>query len=304
MCALPASMPACLRACMHACMSCMHAVSLRRVFGRPPAIEDVLGRCVLAAGAPRVPVGARGVARRRGQLRSAQRERRRGLAGGLHPEGGCAEAVEDGERQQRHGRGVLGSDDGQPLEQILLVGVLTHTLRLRKVLRDGRLPTPPQEQRQAAWTDGAWGQVVWACGFGAQRPPRQLQRPDAAPLSARWCGASCPAGCLILRSDAVALVPPPAHEAACNNRPAGQPSHRSLSLQNADPGCEGERPVPERRSRTHGRDYPRRERGPQGASGRSLAFGEQYTQNLRSPANGRALAIAFSFSRALLAKFD
>jgi len=259
---------------MHTCMSCMHAVSLRRVFGRPSATEDVLGRCVLTAGAPRVPVGARGVARRRGQLRGAQRERRRGLAGGLHPEGGCAEAMEDGERQQWHGRGVLGSDDGQPLEQLLLVGVLPHTLRLRKVLRDGRLSTPPQVQRQAAWTYGARGQAVWACGFGAQRPPRQLQRPDAAPLSARWCGASCPAGCLILRSSAVALVPPPAHEAACNNRHAGQPSHRSLSPQNAAPGsCEGERPVPQRRSRTHGRDYPRRERGPQGASGRSLASG-------------------------------
>ena len=96
----------------------MHVASLHRVFSRPPAIEDILGRCFLMARAPRVPVGARGVALRRSQLRGAQRQRRRGLAGGLGPinERGCAEAMEDGERQQRHGRGVLGSNYGQPLE--------------------------------------------------------------------------------------------------------------------------------------------------------------------------------------------
>ena len=180
--------------------------------------------------------------------------------------------MEDGERQQRHGRGVLGSDDGQPLEQLLLVGVLPRALRLRKVLRDGRLPTPPQAQRQAAWTYGVWGQVAWACRFGAQRPPRQLQRPDAAPLSARWCGASCPARSLILRGR-VAFVPLPAREVACNNRPAGKPLHRSLSPRNAAPGGEGERPEPQRRSRTRGRGYLRRERGPRGVSCQSLAFG-------------------------------
>eukprot|EP00966_Prymnesium_polylepis_P062212 1443444-Prymnesium_polylepis.1 len=81
-------------------------------------------------------MGACRVARSAGQLGCTLGEHRGCAVSGFCTDGRGTEDVEDGSGQQGHRRRILGSHDGEPLEELFLVFVLAGGWSLGKVLQD------------------------------------------------------------------------------------------------------------------------------------------------------------------------